>query len=112
MGLSGYDKEKAMDDLYIQVLPQVQDEIKNSERRKYINQTGYEVSQIQDKNAQALAKSKLKVTELAQQLKEKYNIDPSANDEEVVNSWVESIPNGSNLLDAYMTNGVKELLYK
>jgi hypothetical protein len=45
-----------MDDLYIQVLPKVQDDIKNSERRKYINDASYEVSQIQDSSARTQAK--------------------------------------------------------
>ena len=111
LGLTGYEKEKAMDDLYIQVLPQVQDEIKNSDRRKYINQAWYEVSQIQDKNSRLIAKSKLTVTELTQKLKEKFNIDPTTNDEEVFNSWIESIPNWWQLLANYMNNWDKELLY-
>jgi len=112
LGLTWYDKEKAMDDLYIQVLPKVQDDIKNSERRKYINDASYEVSQIQDSSARLQAKWKLTVTELAQKLKETFNIDPSANDEEVFNSWIESIPNGWQLLADYMNNGNRELLYE
>ena len=109
--LTWYEKEQAMDNFYVQVLPLVQDEIKNSERRKFINDASYEVSQIQDKGARIQAKWKLTVTELSQQLKEKYNIDPTANDEEVFNSWIESIPNWWQLLANYMNTWDRTLLY-
>ena len=112
LGLTGYDKEKAMDDLYIQVLPKVQDDIKNSDRRKYINQWKYEASQIQDKSERAVANSKIWVVELTQQLKEKFNIDPSAPDEEVFNSWISSIPNGERLLLNFLNKWDRELLYE
>jgi hypothetical protein len=35
-----------MDTAYLQVLPIVQNDIKNSDRRKIINQSAYEVSQM------------------------------------------------------------------
>lgn len=94
LGLTGNEREKAMDELYVKVLPLVQNEIKNSDRRKIINDASYEASQLQDKDARMMAKGKLTVTELAQQLKEQFNIDPTANDEEVFNSWIQSIPDG------------------
>lgn len=112
LGLSGYDKEKAMDEWYIQVLPLVQNNIKNSDRRKYINQARYEVSQIQDPDAKLQAKAKLSVTEISQLIKEKYNVDPSANDEEVFNSWINTIPNGGQLLADYMNGKSQDLLYE
>jgi len=93
-----------MDEAYQQILPIVQNEIKNSDRREYINQANYEVSQIQDPQARKEAQGKLTVTQLSQQLKEKYNLDPSANDEEVFNSWINSIPNGGQLLADYMND--------
>lgn len=112
LGLTGSEKEKAMDKAYPQILPLVQKEIENSDRRKYINEANYEVSQIQDPNAKLVAQWKLTVTELAQQLKEKYNLDPKANDEEVFNSWINSIPNWWELLANYINNGDRELLYQ
>jgi hypothetical protein len=93
-----------MDQLYVQVLPQVQNQIINSDRREYINDAAYEVSQIQDKSARTQAKTKLTVTDLSQQLKETFNIDPTANDEDVFNSWIESIPNGEQLLVNYLND--------
>ena len=112
LGLTGSEKEKAMDEAYRQILPMVQNEIKNSDRREYINQAQYEVSQIQDPEAKRMAQGKLTVTELAQKLKEKYNLDPSANDEDVFNSWINSLPNGGQLLADYMNDGNRELLYQ
>ena len=101
-----------MDEAYQQILPIVQNEIKNSDRREYINQANYEVSQIQDPQARKEAQGKLTVTQLSQQLKEKYNLDPSAPDEEVFNSWINSMPNGGQLLADYMNDGNRELLYQ
>lgn len=109
--LTGYDREKAMDEAYVQVIPLVQNQIKNSDRRKYINQAKYEASQIEDPSARFQANAKLWVTELTQLIKEKYNVDPSYNDEEVFNSRIETIPNWEKLLVDYLNNGSRELLY-
>lgn len=111
LGLTWYEREQAMDELYVKALPIVQNEIKNSDRREIINQNSYEASQIEDKSERAVAKSKLTVVELTQQLKEKYNIDPTEPDEEVFNSWINSIPDGEQLLLSYLNNGDKTLLY-
>ena len=111
LGLTWYEKEQAMDELYVKALPVVQNEIKNSDRRKIINQNSYEVSQITDKSARTMAKSQMWVVELTQQLKEKFNIDPTAPDEDVFNSWISSIPNGEQLLLNYLNDGDRELLY-
>ena len=110
--LTGSDKEKAMDELYLKALPIVQNEIKNSDRRKYINNASYEVSQIQDKDARMMARGKLTVTELAQQVKEKFNLDPTAPDEWVFNDWINQIPNWEQLLVNYLNNWDRELLYQ
>ena len=111
LGLTWYEKEQAMDELYVKALPIVQTEIKNSDRRKIINEKSYEVSQITDKSSKAMAKGVIWVEELTQQLKEKFNIDPTAPDEEVFNSRIRSIPNGEQLLVDYLNNWDKELLY-
>lgn len=111
LGLTGYEKEQAMDELYVKALPIVQNEIKNSDRRKIINQNSYEASQIKDKSARTMAKSQMWVVELTQQLKEKFNIDPSAPDEDVFNSWISSIPNWEQLLVNYLNDWDRELLY-
>jgi len=110
--LTWYEREQAMDELYVKALPIVQNEIKNSDRRKIINQNSYEVSQIADKSARTMAKSQMWVVELTQQLKEKFNIDPTAPDEDVFNSWISSIPNWEQLLVKYLNDWDKTLLYE
>ena len=110
--LTWYEREQAMDELYVKALPIVQNEIKNSDRRKIINQNSYEVSQIADKSARTMAKSQMWVVELTQQLKEKFNIDPTAPDEDVFNSWISSIPDGEQLLVKYLNDWDKTLLYE
>ena len=109
--LTWYEKEKAMDEAYLQILPLVQNEIKNSDRREEINQKKYEASQIQDSEQKIMANGKMNVMELTQNLKETFNIDPSAPDEEVFNDRIKSIPNGWQLLADYMTKWDRELLY-
>ena len=109
--LTWYEKEKAMDEAYLQILPLVQNEIKNSDRREEINQKKYEASQIQDPEQKIMANGKMNVMELTQNLKETFNIDPSAPDEEVFNDRIKSIPNGWELLANYMTKWDRELLY-
>lgn len=112
LGLTGYEKEQAMDELYVKALPIVQNEIKNSDRRKIINQNSYEASQITDNSSRTIAKSQMWVVELTQQLKEKFNIDPTAPDEDVFNSWIATIPDGEQLLVKYLNDWDKTLLYE
>lgn len=111
LGFTGSKKQQAMDELYLKVLPIVQAETLNSDRRKYINDANFEVSQIQDKSAQTMARGKLTVTELAQQVKEKFNLSPTAPDEDVFNDWISQIPNWEQLLVNYLNNWDRELLY-
>ena len=92
-----------MDEAYLQVLPLVQNDIKNSDRRKILNQSEYEVSQITDPTARMIANTKLTAEKLTQLVKEKYDIDPTLPDEEVFNAWIDDIPNGRELLDNYIT---------
>ena len=110
--LTWYEREQAMDELYVKALPIVQNEIKNSDRRKIINQNSYEASQITDNSSRTIAKSQMWVVELTQQLKEKFNIDPTAPDEDVFNSWIASIPDGEQLLVKYLNDWDKTLLYE
>lgn len=111
LGLTGYEKEQAMDKAYTQVLPIVQKDIQNSDRRRYLNEAQYEVSQIQDPSAKIQAQGKLNVEQLTQLVKEKWNLDPTANDQDVFNHWIQWIPNGWQLLANYINNWDRELLY-
>lgn len=110
--LTWYEREKSMDEAYRQVLPIVQKDIQMSDRNKYLNQAEYEVSQIQDKNAQQQAKYKLSVEQLAQKVKEVYNLDPTADDQAVFNHRIKWIPNWWELLARYMNGWDRTLLYK
>lgn len=112
LGLSWYEREQAMDTAYTQVLPIVQNDIKNSDRRKIINQSSYEVSQMPEWNDKKVSTMKLWAVQLAQTLKEKYKIDASMDDEYVLKTWIDTIPDWEQLLANYLNNGNKELLYK
>lgn len=110
--LSGYEREQAMDEAYRQILPMVQRDIQMSDRNEYLNQASYEVSQITDPQAKIQANWKLSVEQLAQKVKEVYNLDPTANDQAVFNHWIQWIPNGRELLVNYLNNWDRELLYE
>ena len=105
-------KQEVMDDLYRQILPQVENEKKRSKRNEVINQKNYEVSQIKDETERKVAKNSLTVEELAQMVKEKENLREDAPDAAVFNAWIKSIPNWNELLANYMNKGDDTLLYK
>lgn len=111
LGLSWYEREQAMDTAYTQILPIVQNDIKNSDRRKIINQSSYEVSQMPEWKDKKVSTMKLWAVQLAQTLKEKYKIDASMDDEYVLKTWIDTIPDWEQLLANYLNDGDKELLY-
>lgn len=105
------EKQDTMDQLYRAFYDTVQNEHKNKERNQLLNQQTYEVWNIQDTEQKKQAQTKLKLSELAQQVKETYNIDANANDWEVLNMFIEQTPNWQQLLEDYINNGNNELLY-
>ena len=111
LGLSWYEREQAMDTAYTQILPIVQNDIKNSDMRKIINQSSYEVSQMPEWKDKKVSTMKLWAVQLAQTLKEKYKIDASMDDEYVLKTWIDTIPDWEQLLANYLNDGDKELLY-
>lgn len=110
--LTGYEKQKAMDEAYPQILPIVQAQTKNSERRNYINQSNYELSQMPDWEEKTTGKMKIWAVSLAQEIKEKYNIDPSIDDNYVLRTWTERIPNWNQLLANYLNDWDPKILYE
>ena len=105
-------KQEVMDEFYRQILPQVENEKKRSQRNEVINQKNYQVSQIKDESERKVAKNSLAVEELAQMVKEKENLREDAPDAAVFNAWIKSIPNWNELLANYMNKWDDTLLYK
>ena len=105
-------KQEVMDEFYRQILPQVENEKKRSQRNEVINQKNYQVSQIKDEAERKVAKNSLNVEELAQMVKEKENLREDAPDAAVFNAWIKSIPNWNELLANYMNKWDDTLLYK
>ena len=105
-------KQEVMDEFYRQILPQVENEKKRSQRNEVINQKSYQVSQIKDESERKVAKNSLTVEELAQMVKEKENLREDAPDAAVFNAWIKSIPNWNELLANYMNKWDDTLLYK
>lgn len=112
LGLTWAEKERAMDNAYPQILPMVNQEIENSDRRKYINEATYQAMQLRDTTQKLLARGKLTATEISQRLKERYDLDPTANDEDVFNDWINSIPNWEQLFANYINSGDRALFYE
>lgn len=105
------ERQDTMDYLYRAFYDTVQNEHKLKERNWMLNQQAYEVGNITDINQKNQAQTKLKLSELAQQIKQTYNINANANDWEVLNSFIEQTPNWQELLQNYINNWDNELLY-
>lgn len=108
--LSGDDMLKAMDEIYQQVLPMVQNNKKMNERWKILNQQAYEIQNMTDNSQRAQANANYKASLIAQQVKAKYNIPANAPDNEVFNDWVQSIPNWQKLFEDYINYNDPKLL--
>jgi hypothetical protein len=82
-----------MDEFYRQILPQVENEKKKSQRNEVINKKSYDVLQIKDEAERKVANNSLSVEKLAQMVKEKENLREDAPDAAVFNARIKSIPN-------------------
>ncbi|MBO7696148.1 MAG: hypothetical protein J6T10_26230 [Methanobrevibacter sp.] len=81
-----------MDEFYRQILPQVENEKKKSQRNEVINQKSYDVSQIKDESERKIAEKNLSVETLTQMVKEKEGLREDAPDAAVFNARIKSIP--------------------
>jgi len=104
-------KQDLMDDLYMQYYDQVINKHKLDERQQVIKEQAYSTKDDQwDTKAQN--QTQIKLAELSQKAKKKFGIDASINDETVINTMVEWIPNWWKLLEDYINNWDKTLLYE
>lgn len=105
------ERQDTMDYLYRAFYDTVQNEHKLKERNWMLNQQTYEIGNINNTDQKNQAQTKLKLSELAQQIKSTYHINANVNDGEVLNSFIEQTPNWQELLQNYINNWDNELLY-
>lgn len=109
LGLKWEEKDEAMNNYYRNnVNKMVNDQILD-ERDKEINEQSYQAATIKNKDANV----QLRMTELSQWLKRKYNLDATVDDAELVNefsNWLSA--EDQNLLWQYLAWENKEILYK
>ena len=109
LGLKWEEKDEAMNNYYRNnVNRMVNDQILD-ERDKEINEQSYQAATIKNKDANV----QLRMTELSQWLKRKYNLDATVDDAELVNefsNWLSA--EDQNLLWQYLAWENKEILYK
>ena len=105
------ERQDTMDYLYRAFYDTVQNEHKLKERNWMLNQQTYEIGNINNTDQKNQAQTKLKLSELAQQIKSTYHINANVDDGEVLNSFIEQTPNWQELLQNYINNWDNELLY-
>ena len=103
--VTGQSKTQLMDELYQYYYPQVANSHKLDDRQVELNQMTYEI----DWNQPWV--TWLKLTSISQKAKQKFNIDASVNDNELLWSIVDWTPNWDELLEDYINNGNPEFLY-
>lgn len=103
--VTGQSKTQLMDELYQYYYPQVANSHKLDDRQVELNQMTYEI----DWNQPWV--TWLKLTSISQKAKQKFNIDASVNDNELLWSIVDWTPNWEELLEDYINNGNPEFLY-
>ena len=109
-GLVGQEKTNLMDQMYQYYYPEVLNKHKLDERQQEINNSIHQNWEaLLDGNKEA--NMGLKLTNLSQMAKQKFNIPYNVNDNDVITAMVEWIDNGSQLLYNYVYNGDPEILY-
>lgn len=87
LGLSGEAKQTAMDQWYRNNVKYLLNDQTLEERAKYINEQAYQAAELKNPEANA----QLRMTEFSQALKKKYNLDATADDLEVFNTFVSDL---------------------
>lgn len=87
MGLSGEEKRTAMDQWYRNNVKYLLNDQTLEERAKAINEQAYQAAELKNPEADA----QLRMTEFSQALKKKYNLDATADDLEVFNTFVSDL---------------------
>jgi len=103
--VTGKEKTQLMDQLYQYYYPQVANSHKLDERQVELNRMTY------DNDGKEPWNMSIKLSWLAQSAKQKFNIDASVNDNELLWSIVDATPNWQKLLEDYINNGNPEFLY-
>lgn len=107
--LNKEEEEEEMNRYYRNNVNTMVNNQKLDERDKEINNQAYQAANIKSKDADV----KLRVTELSQRLKRKYNLDASVNDEELFNDFVDWLwDEWKKLVWQYLAGSNKEILYK
>lgn len=109
-GVTWSEKTQLMDQLYQVYYPQVLNKHKLDERQQEINNSIHQNGEaLLDGNKEA--NMGLKLTNLSQMAKQKFNIPYNVNDNDVISAMVEWIDNGSQLLYNYVYSWDPEILY-
>ena len=101
---------RTQNEIYRAVLPQVTNDKIVKERDLMKNRKVYEVTQEKDPVVKKQKEWFLKVTELADIVKNKFNLPANADDKQIMTEFIQQTPNGWKLLEDYLNWG-KELLY-
>ena len=108
MGLSGEEKRTAMDQWYRNNVKYLLNDQTLEERAKAINEQAYQAAELKNPEADA----QLRMTEFSQALKKKYNLDATADDLEVFNTFVSDLwEEWVNLAWQYLSWENKKLRY-
>jgi len=102
------DKEAAMNQWYRNNVKYLLNDQTLDERATEINKQAYQAAEAKSPEANA----QLRMTEFSQALKKKYNLDATANDLDVFNTYVENLgEDGVNLAWQYLSGQNKKLWY-
>lgn len=108
MGIPEEEKEAATNQWYRDNVKYLLNDQTLDERAKEINEQAYQAAEAKSPEANA----QLRMTEFSQALKKKYNLDATANDLDVFNTFVENLgEDGVNLAWQYLSWENKKLWY-
>lgn len=108
MGIPEEEKEAATNQWYRNNVKYLLNDQTLDERAKEINEQAYQAAEAKSPEANA----QLRMTEFSQALKKKYNLDATANDLDVFNTFVENLgEDGVNLAWQYLSGQNKKLWY-
>ena len=105
------EKRIIQNNLYQSMLNDKNNQNKMDERYSYTNEMAYQTDNMSDWANKNLSQAKVRYADLANLIKDKKWLNPTANDEEIISYLVSTTPNWDKLMEQYLNWKSNELLY-
>lgn len=105
------ERTQIQNELYRKVLPIVQNKKEMANRELLKNQQAYQAELETDQQSKAAKKAGIKISDLVDTIKTKYNLPANANEAEILTQFVQQTKDWTTLLENYVNGDDPEIFY-